>query len=401
MLELAVRSGIPLIVCRTTDLLNFNRLLAATTKRAVREISHNELPEAHRTTLKRQKELLWTSARVPSRTCRDICDALKDLECQLVVVNPEEALSAAFDVGEVGPDARVMLGFLRDNMIPDPKAKELLPGLSGLTLKEALELIRLTEARSRALKLETLLDTRRIVFSSIRGIQVVDTSTRYYWPNQTITDYLKWAQHYLLADCDDRLRPRGVLLYGPAGTGKSIAAKQIARECCLPLLRLDIGAVKDKYHGESERVMADALKQVEREAPCVLLVDEVEKLFNSQHDEGTTQNLLAEVLWWLAEHRVKVLTVMTTNDVTAIPSELIRSERIDQHIELYGLDIEEAELFCLNLMETFLPVSDEICDMISETLQEAFVDEDRLTPAVLTSMMKSMVRKIGMSQDAG
>ena len=102
----------------------------------------------------------------------------------------------------------------------------------------------------------------------------------------------------------------------------------------LPLYRMDVGALREKYVGESEKRLEAALGQIEREAPAVLLVDEVEKGFNSDsNDSGVQLQLLSQLLWWMEEHRSKVLTIMTTNDETAIPPELVRPGRIDSVME--------------------------------------------------------------------
>jgi SpoVK/Ycf46/Vps4 family AAA+-type ATPase len=157
-----------------------------------------------------------------------------------------------------------------------------------------------------------------------------------------------------LGDFDQRLRPRGILLDGVPGTGKTVAAKWIAQEIGVQLLRLDLGAIKGKWVGESEGALRDALAQVDRESPCVLLLDEVEKLFAQSREDPVAANLLASILWWLAEHHSQVLTVMTTNDKDGLPRELWRSGRLDETLKLPGLpNISEAAGFARGLAETF------------------------------------------------
>jgi SpoVK/Ycf46/Vps4 family AAA+-type ATPase len=138
-------------------------------------------------------------------------------------------------------------------------------------------------------------------------------------------------------DVDYRLRPRGLLLSGKPGTGKTMGAKRIASRLNVPLMRLDLGIVMSKYVGESEANLATALARVEEAQPCVMLIDEVEKLFHGEDESGVTQNLLAGLLWWMQEHRAAVLTIMTTNDMKKLPPELIRPGRIDCQIETKGI----------------------------------------------------------------
>jgi ATP-dependent 26S proteasome regulatory subunit len=93
---------------------------------------------------------------------------------------------------------------------------------------------------------------------------------------------------------------------------------------------------------------------IERQAPCVLLFDEVEKLFGNENEEGTTTRILSLILWWLQEHRSKIVTIMTTNNLKAIPRELYRPGRIDQVIKIAMLTIPEAKLFALRVYESVL-----------------------------------------------
>ncbi|MCB9550630.1 MAG: AAA family ATPase [Myxococcales bacterium] len=136
--------------------------------------------------------------------------------------------------------------------------------------------------------------------------------------------------------------PRGVLLVGVQGGGKSLAAKAVAGAWGLPLLRLDVGALYDKYFGETEKNLRDALRTAELMAPCVLWVDEVEKaLAEGGNDAGTSRRLLGHLLTWMAERTAQVFIVATANDIEALPAELIRKGRLD---EIFFVDLPEAEV---------------------------------------------------------
>jgi len=132
-------------------------------------------------------------------------------------------------------------------------------------------------------------------------------------------------------------RPRGLLLIGVQGCGKSLAAKATAGILNTPLLRLDFGALYNKFHGESEKNLREALRQAELMSPCVLWLDELEKSLSSGgNDGGLSQRLLGTFLTWLAENREQVFVVATANDVSALPPELMRKGRFD---EIFFVDL--------------------------------------------------------------
>ncbi len=138
--------------------------------------------------------------------------------------------------------------------------------------------------------------------------------------------------------------PRGVLLVGVQGCGKSLAAKTIAREWGLPLLRLDPGRLLDKYIGESEKNLRTAFDTAEAMAPVVLWVDEIEKAFagssSSDADAGLGRRLFGAFLTWLQEKKETVFVAATANDLSATPPELLRKGRFD---EIFFVDLPTAD----------------------------------------------------------
>lgn len=136
--------------------------------------------------------------------------------------------------------------------------------------------------------------------------------------------------------------PRGILLLGVQGAGKSYCAKAIATAWKRPLLRMDVCALYDRYVGESERRLRDALNQAERMAPVVLWIDEVEKAFASaasrSTDGGLSQRMFGALLTWMQEHTAPVFLVATANDIEALPPELLRKGRFD---EIFFVDLPD------------------------------------------------------------
>ncbi|MEX0915055.1 MAG: AAA family ATPase, partial [Wenzhouxiangellaceae bacterium] len=134
--------------------------------------------------------------------------------------------------------------------------------------------------------------------------------------------------------------PKGMLLLGVQGCGKSLAARAVAGHFSVPLLHLDCGALYNRFHGESERNMRESLRSAERMAPCVLWIDELEKgMATGDNDGGTSRRMLATLLTWMAERRSRVFLVATSNDVTRLPPELLRKGRFD---EIFFVDLPDA-----------------------------------------------------------
>ena len=155
-----------------------------------------------------------------------------------------------------------------------------------------------------------------------------------------------WLEQRRLAFSDEAAAyglplPRGVLLVGPQGTGKSLTAKAIAHSWAMPLLRLDVGRLFAGLVGASEARTRDMIRRAEAMAPCVLWIDEIDKGFggDSRSDGGTSQRVLASLLTWMAEKRSAVFVVATANGVESLPPELMRKGRFD---EIFLLDLPDA-----------------------------------------------------------
>jgi len=135
--------------------------------------------------------------------------------------------------------------------------------------------------------------------------------------------------------------PKGILLLGVQGCGKSLAAKAVAGIWGLPLLRLDFSRLYDKYIGETEKNLQQALHTAEVMSPCVLWIDELEKGISSGNDDnGTSKRLLGSLLTWMAEKTSRVFIVATANQIEALPAELIRKGRLD---EIFFVDLPKQQ----------------------------------------------------------
>jgi SpoVK/Ycf46/Vps4 family AAA+-type ATPase len=159
--------------------------------------------------------------------------------------------------------------------------------------------------------------------------------------------------------------PRGLLLVGIQGTGKSLTAKAIATEWQLPLLKLDVGKLFGGIVGESESRLRQMIEVSETLAPCILWIDEIDKAFSineSNGDSGTSNRVLATFISWLSEKTKPVFVVATANNVERLPLEIIRKGRFD---EIFFLDLpqkqEREQIFKIHIQE-FRPNNWELFD---------------------------------------
>jgi SpoVK/Ycf46/Vps4 family AAA+-type ATPase len=203
--------------------------------------------------------------------------------------------------------------------------------------------------------------------------------------------------------------PRGVLMLGVQGAGKSLCAKAVATAWQQPLLRLDVGSLYNSYIGESERNLRKALKQAEFMAPVILWIDEIEKAFASaasqSSDGGLSKRMFGSLLTWMQEHNEPVFLIATANDIEALPPELLRKGRFDE-IFFIGLPKKEArkKIFGIHLekrkrspdqfdLDSLAANSDgytgaEIEQAVVSSLHIAFAEEGTLTTEMILGQLK-------------
>jgi len=150
--------------------------------------------------------------------------------------------------------------------------------------------------------------------------------------------------------------PKGILLLGVQGCGKSLVAKAVAEHWSLPLLKLDVGRIFGSLVGQSEENIRKAIRTAESVSPCVLWADELEKGFagvsSGVSDSGTTSRVFATFLTWMSEKTKPVFMIATANDVTALPPEMLRKGRFD---EIFFVDLpdegEREQVFSIHLQK--------------------------------------------------
>ncbi len=246
--------------------------------------------------------------------------------------------------------------------ISAPDRKRLINNLTGLSMLEAEKIITKLVVQDGALATR---DVER-VSAAKRQIVQQDGLLEYYptvegLENVAGLNGLKAWLSRRRAVVTDPLRaeesglsfPKGVLLLGVPGCGKSLCAKAVAREWGLPLLKLDPGNLYDKYIGDSEKNFKRAMQTAERMAPIVLWIDELEKAFASvggESDGGVSNRIFGSFLSWLQDRKANVFVVATSNDVSKLPAEFIRKGRFD---EIFFVDLPKpqarAEVFRIHL----------------------------------------------------
>jgi len=190
--------------------------------------------------------------------------------------------------------------------------------------------------------------------------------------------------------------PRGLLLIGIQGTGKSLMAKSISNDWQLPLLKLDVGKLFGGIVGESESRLREMINVAETISPCILWIDEIDKAFantESNGDSGTTNRVLATFISWLSEKTQPVFVISTANNIEALPLEIIRKGRFD---EIFFLDLpkreEREEIFRIHLQK-FRPESKEFFDYKKlSQLSESFSGAE-IRQSIIEAMYQAFYEK--------
>jgi SpoVK/Ycf46/Vps4 family AAA+-type ATPase len=312
------------------------------------------------------------------RALRELCQDIEDSYTTILILSPvlkiPVELEKTISVLDVPlPDAAELLELLRGiatvmkqqgrtiNLARD-EVERLVRAAQGLTLSEA------ENAFARAIAIDDRLDADDIQLVLDEKRQVVRKSglLEYYATDDDLggvggLDYLKaWLDRRAAAFGDEARafglpEPKGLLLLGVQGCGKSLTAKAIASQWKLPLLRLDMGAIFGSLMGSSEANIRRAIKMAEGVAPVVLWVDEIEKGLSGlkssgETDGGTGARVFGALLTWMQEKTAPVFVVATANRIADLPPELLRKGRFD---EIFFIDLpstrERADIAAIHL----------------------------------------------------
>jgi hypothetical protein len=234
----------------------------------------------------------------------------------------------------------------------DQECEAILRALQGLTLHQARQVITQCVVEDGVLSAD---DVQTIIMRKVQAIK--DGGLLEYYPLEdnrfelggfvNLKSWLERAKVGFTAEAKalNLTPPRGIILVGVPGCGKSLAAKAIAREWGLPLLKLDAGRLFDKFIGESEKNFRKAIEMAESLSPIVLWIDEIEKAMaagggSGDADAGLSRRLFGAFLTWLQEKKQDVFVVATANNLSALPPELLRKGRFD---EIFFVDLPDRD----------------------------------------------------------
>src|SRR5579862_8920228 len=363
------------------------------------------------------------------RRLRDLADAFRSVRRSIVISGPSlnlppeitsESAPFAFglpDAEELATGVRQVLAEMsRDRHMTvafdAESVRRLAENLAGLKAEEAMRTLRkcllargradagladaVMDAKRSALQTEGLLEPVRhdASFADVAGLRRLRE-----WLTKRQSAFTPEGRRFGLVP------PKGVLITGVQGCGKSLAARAVAGEWGIELARLDAGALYDKFVGESEKRLRRALDLSQDLAPMVLWIDEIEKAFASagssgDADAGLSQRLLATLLTWMQEREPGVFLAATSNNITALPPEMLRKGRFD---EIFFVDLPgpatRVNLFALHLkkrsrepqtfdLEKLSAANDgfsgaEIEQSIASALYSAFAAKQQLNTEIL------------------
>jgi len=317
------------------------------------------------------------------RQLREIVQRQRSAAHTIVLVGakielPEELEALALRVPLALPDIKELAGILRGEAIAwqreqgrkievdNDAARTIVRNLLGLSAPDARRIVRKLIYNDGALDAKDLPELMQSKFDLLNrsGLLHYEYATASFADIAGVARVREWVQRRRAVFLDPSATPvldppKGVLLLGVQGCGKSLAAKAIAGGFGVPLVRLDFGTLYNKYQGETEKNLREALTSTELLAPCVLWIDEIEKgLAGGGDDGGVSRRVLGYLLTWMAERKAKVFVVATANAVDELPAELLRKGRFD---EIFFVDLPSpsvrGEIFTMHLTRRKLDVA--------------------------------------------
>ncbi|MFL0806140.1 MAG: AAA family ATPase [Oceanobacter sp.] len=224
--------------------------------------------------------------------------------------------------------------------------QQLVANLRGVTYSDAQRLVRGAIVHDGAITKTDVpeVSKAKMKLMDMEGVLGFEYETASFADVAGLNNLKQWLEmrEQAFFSTDSSIRPKGLMLFGVQGSGKSLAAKAVAGAWQIPLLRMDMGLLYNKFFGETERNLREALKLAEVMAPCVLWIDEVEKgLAGDQNDSGVSQRVLGTLLTWMAERSSSVFVVATANNILQLPPELMRKGRMD---EIFFVDLPGSEV---------------------------------------------------------
>jgi len=350
------------------------------------------------------------------RLFKDLVSLIKNTKNTVVIVSPEYKLPK-----DIEPEAAHIVGGYPDEMEIESVLKEIFKelirdekGRVSLTADETPKII-------KSLKGLSVQQIRNVIHQcfvadhlfDIQDLRTIESSKKKLFDQEGLLefcitedkenianfDHLKrWLSERkgsFLADTSSLPPPRGVLLMGVQGCGKSLAIKAVAKELGLPLYRLDIGRLYGQYIGQTEQNLRRALATVDKLSPLCLWIDEIEKGFAAsagESDGGVSQRVLGTFLTWMQERNSSCLLAATANDIYRLPPEFLRKGRFD---EIFFVDLPDQEirmsLFTIHLRKRGLDPEKFDCNLLAE--KAADFSGAEIEQAIISALYRASSQK--------
>ena len=294
-----------------------------------------------------------------SKYLYDLVNTCEEKSCSIVIISDKEIWTNLKRMG-----MNIDLDFPNENEIlallhkyldkyksqisiewDDSNFKEASTVLLGLSESEIKNVVSVLIAKKEITK-DDLVDlkfAKSNLFSNMNGLEKIEVDTLVYGGLENLKKWLDSKKKLFNVSNKEKLskrnirQPRGILIVGVPGCGKSLTAKAVSKTWNLPLYLLDFATVQGMYVGQSEQQFKNALKMAEHVSPCILWIDEIEKgLAGISDSSGVTNRLVGQFLFWLQECKKEVFVIATANDVNKLPAELLRKGRFD---EMFFVDL--------------------------------------------------------------
>jgi hypothetical protein len=356
------------------------------------------------------------------RLFKDLVNLIKNTKNTIVILGPEYKLprdiepDAAHIVGGY-PDEQEIASVLKgifNELIRDEKGKislavdetqKIIKSLKGLSVQQIRNVIH-----------QCFIDDHLI---DIKDLSTLESYKKKLFDQEGLLEFCITEDKENIADFDNLKRwlnerkesfigttsslppPRGVLLMGVQGCGKSLSIKAISKELGLPLYRLDIGRLYGQYIGQTEQNLRRALATVDKLSPLCLWIDEIEKGFAAsagESDGGVSQRVLGTFLTWMQERKSRCFLAATANDIYRLPPEFLRKGRFD---EIFFVDLPDQEkrmsLFSIHLRKRGLNPETFDCKSLAE--KAADFSGAEIEQAIISALYRASSKKEPLSTD--
>ncbi|NIT54911.1 MAG: AAA family ATPase [Aliifodinibius sp.] len=394
MFELALKAKLPLITVSTTDVVNAPIVIDY----YVMGCKLIEVTHMHKLNHFEEEYLVVDVGRYEIKKIPELYNTAMKFKKVVIFLNMKKDHPMVFNAGSLPIPDKLIMQELGNSGFDLGDIKNLLPVLTGMTLFDIGTAARLAISKFGELTPNGIASIKSATFNGT-GLVSIDTTQDFYLPDPKLEKYIADEQLFFTKNTPAPFKPRGLMIHGTPGTGKSQSVKYLAHAWGIPAFRVEWSMVMGKYVGQSENRMASLLQLLDSQAPCAVLLDEIEKALNpgesSSHD--VTSRLLSQLLWWLQEHTSEVLVIMTSNNLKALPQELYRPGRLDKVLSFGGLSWVEAFDFAVQMFKVYSDVYDLDKNLLTLRMIEKDMDsvhgQTTISHSEICGIVKALIKK--------